>query len=178
MRKRHITAVIAFTAALLASCGSGDAGSAEPATTSTEQAPTTSTTVPPCGAVTAELVTSALGEPATLLGTDSTGCGFSAGQWTVGLRADPYDPATQERAVTGPMLDGTSVPHSAYLNNDRSGFWKVDGALVVGDLLYTFNLRNNATGADTYPGFDGPDQRPITAGAAAALIDAIARSGS
>jgi hypothetical protein len=176
MRRCHALAVIAITTSLLAGCGSDDAESGGPGTT-TEQAPTTSTAWSLCGAVTADLVGSALGEPATFLGTDQSGCGFTAGQWSLGVRADHHDPASQERAANGPMLDGVTVPHAAWLNGDRSGLWKVDASLVVGDVTYTLFLRNAAQGADTYPASDGPAQRPRTAAAAAALINAIARAG-
>jgi hypothetical protein len=176
MRGRRVLTVIAMTAALLAGCGTEAAESTGPGST-TEQAPTTSTTVPLCGAATADLVASALGEPATFLGTDESGCGFTAGQWSLGVRAEHHDPAPQERAVNGPTLDGVSVPHSAWLNNDRSGQWKVNATLVVDDVLYALFLQNHASGSDTYPPSDGPEQRPVTAAAAAALINALAQPG-
>ena len=187
MRHWRLVAVIVAASSCLAGCNSNDTAStgavpvSEPCSADgsvpCEQAPTTTAPLPPCGVVTADLVTSALGEIATFLGTDASGCGFSAGQWSIGMNAVAYDPGTQGTAATDPTLPGATAPHSAYLNNDRSGLWQVHGSLVVHDVVYAFLLRNTATGSDTYPGFDGPEQRPITAGAAAALIDAIARAG-
>jgi hypothetical protein len=118
-----------------------------------------------CGAVTADLVTSALDTPATFIGQDASGCGFTAGRWSLGVSAEQYDPATQSGAT------------QRFVNNDRSGLWQVHGGVVVDGVLYTYWLRNSATGADTYPGFEGPKQEPLTAAAAASFEDAIIRAG-
>jgi hypothetical protein len=187
MRYRRLLAVVVAATTCLVGCGSDEVVSngAGPVTgpcptdgsVPCEQAPATTAAPPLCGVVSADLVTSALGETATFLGTDASGCGFSAGQWSLGVDAVVYDPGTQGASVTGPTLAGATAPHSAYLTNDRSGLWQVHGSLVVHDVLYTFLLRNGATGSDTYPGFDGPEQRPATAAAAATLVDAIARAG-
>jgi hypothetical protein len=187
MGHRPVTALIVAAAACLVGCGPGESAStgvgSVPVPCSVAgsvpcgQPSSTAAPLPVCGVVTADLVTAALGETATFLGTDASGCGFSAGQWSLGVNAVAYDPGTQGAAVTGPTLAGAAAPHSAFLNNDRSGLWQVRGSLVADEVLYSFFLRNNATGSDTYPGFDGPEQRPPTAAAAVALVNAIARAG-
>jgi hypothetical protein len=167
-------AVLALCA-VLGACGSG----AAPSSASTPDTPSCpaeggvgcevgspmADPVRGCGAVTADLVTSALDTPAHLIGQDDSGCGFTAGRWSLGVRAEPYDPTTQSGAT------------QRFVNNDRSGLWQAHGGVLVDGVLYTYWLRNSATGADTYPGFEGPKQESVTAAAAASLEDAINRAG-
>jgi len=127
-----------------------------------------------CGAVDAKVVTQALDADAKFLGVDPSGCGFTAGLWTLGVRVDPYDPKATGELKTSPSLNGTSVPNQTFLTNDRSGRWYVRSTFIVNDQLYTFQLVNTASGSDTYPPIDGEPQRPVTESAALRLIDGIA----
>jgi hypothetical protein len=173
---RHVVLVGALAAAVaLVGCGSGESTVGRTtevsrcATDGPEPCDPTPTTAPPaptCGVVTADLVTSAVGEPATYLGRDASGCGYSAGRWTLAVAAVPYDPASQGQGAL-----------SDHLDNDRSGLWQVRGAVVADGLLYSYWLRNGTTGADTYPPASGPEQRPLTSEAAAALEEAITTAG-
>lgn len=128
----------------------------------------------PCGDITAEMVSSALGRPATLVssGWSPSGCLFSAGPFQFGFETAAYDPY-----VTGVTLAGASPPSNSFLTNDRSGSWYVMGQLTAHDVTYTYRLTNNGRGSDTYPPIDGPEQRPITRAAADALVTAISGSG-
>ena len=184
-------AIAVLLGAATLGCSSGGATSNAEASTTTAPVEITVTTVDPelgvtpdlgppasCGDMDAEFVTRTLGEEARFLGVDASGCGFTAGLWTLGVRVEPHDPATNGELRTSPSLNGTTVPNQTFLTNDRSGFWFANSALIANGRLYTFQLRNTARGADTYPPTDGEPQRPVTESAALRLIDGIAATGS
>lgn len=127
-----------------------------------------------CGDVDADLVSRALDTKATFLGVDPSGCGFTAGQWTLGVRVDPYDPAATGDLKTSPSIDGAKVPNQTIVTNDRSGGWWARSTLIVKDRLYTFQLVDSASGSDTYPATNGEPQRQVTESATTRLIDEIA----
>jgi len=131
-----------------------------------------------CGDVDAEFVTRVLGTDARLLGVDASGCGFTAGQWTLGVRVEPYDLATHGELKTSPSLSGTSVPNQTFVTNDRSGYWFASSIFLVQDKVFTFRLVNLARGSDAYPPTEGEPQQPVTESAARRMIDGIAALGS
>ncbi|CAB4322854.1 MAG: hypothetical protein F2520_02930 [Actinobacteria bacterium] len=131
-----------------------------------------------CGDVDADFVTRVLGAEARLLGVDASGCGFTAGQWTLGVRVEPYDPATNGELKTSPSLSGTSVPNQTFVTNDRSGYWFANSVFVVHDQIVTFRLVNLARGSDAYPPTEGEPQQPVTESAARRMIDRIAALSS
>lgn len=178
-------AVVVTAGVLIASCGSSSADrEASPATSDagstavSDAASTnvTTTTLPggPCGVVDADLVTQVLGQPATLVSTELNQCGFDAGTWRLQVSAGTYEP--EDGFATSPTGPGVSVPLSVLVLNDRGGGWTARGGFSIDGVSYSIFLINGARGSDTYPPADGPAQKPITAEAGTALLNAIAAS--
>jgi hypothetical protein len=154
----RLTRSILAAAVLLTACGTGTADDGS--------APTTSTTAAsdaPCGALTVEAVSAALGRPASLVGTEEGACAFEAGTWALSVQLE---------------AGASELPPSVSVTNDRSGYWLANGSVVAGGVLHVFTLRNQATGSDTYPPAAGPAQRPVTEAAAGAVVQAIEERGA
>jgi hypothetical protein len=185
-RVGYLAIAVVLGAAILGCGSSGATSNAETTPTNASPDPTETTVDPElgvkpdfgppasCGEVDVDVVTRALGTDAKFLGVDPSGCGFTAGQWILGVRVDPYDPDATGALKTSPSLSGTSVPNQTFLTNDRSGRWQVRSTLIVKEKLYTFQLVNTASGSDTYPPTEGEPLRPVTEVTALRLIEAIA----
>lgn len=175
--------VLVVLGVLLAGCASRasaahDVSNAPDATTtSTDAVAVSSTTTttrvfdPPCGGITAELVSTALGRTATFESADPGGCAFVAGPFRFAFGSLVFPPTD-----TGLERTSSEQPASMsiiLLTNDRSGRWYAMGSLTLNGQNLQWSLVDGASGSDTYPPQHGPAQRPLTADAANALVGAI-----
>lgn len=143
-------------------CGTKDAPPCVPI-------PTTRVLASPCGDITTEFLSEALGRSVNLEGSDSTGCAFTAGNLRLGIDFTVYDPY-----VGGITVPSPNPPSQYRVENNRSGNWFAWGVMTVNAVIYRWELVNYGRGADTYPNTEGPEQRPILEAAAAALVEAAA----
>ena len=123
----------------------------------------------PCGDITTEFLSEALGRTVSLQSSDSTGCAFAAGNLGLGIGVTVYDPY-----VRGITVPGSSSSGGYQITNNRSGQWFAVGEMTVNGVIYRWELVNYGRGSDTYPNTEGPEQRPIVVAAAAALVEAMA----
>ena len=175
-------AVAAFACVTIAACSSGsDPTSARGSTDGTVKCgakdappcvpiPTTRVLPSPCGDITAEFLTEALGRSFTATGSDATGCAFTAGDLTLRVGATVFDPY-----VSGITVQGQVPPGQYRVTNDRSGRWFAEGSLTANSLSYLWGIVSYGRGSDTYPPTDGPEQRPLVRDAAAAFVEAMTR---
>ena len=131
--------------------------------------PTTRVLVSPCGDITTEFLSEALGRSVNLEGSDSTGCAFTAGDLRLGIGVTVHDPY-----VSGITVENSNPPSQYRVTNNRSGQWFAAGEMTVNGVIYRWELVNYGRGADTYPNTEGPEQRPILEAAAAGLVEAAA----
>ena len=131
--------------------------------------PTTRVLTSPCGDITEEFLSEALGRSVNLEGSDATGCAFTAGNLRLGIGVTVYDPY-----VSGITAPSPNPPSQYRVTNNRSGQWFAAGEMTVNGVVYRWELVNYGRGSDTYPNTEGPEQRPVLEAAAASLVEAAA----